>query len=79
MSTFPHKRFTFSTADEYLEEQARLRGLVDSPEVCEVDELGNTDTVGNVARIALGDLAERCRNAVWQPQARAKLVAAGLL
>lgn len=79
MQTFQHKRFTFSTVDKYLAEQARLRGLVDSTELCEVDDLGNTDTIGNVAMVALGDLAEHCRNAVWQPQARTILVAASLL
>lgn len=79
MKPFPHRPWNFSTVAEYVEERARLLALRDSQELCESDDLGNTDTIGNVATADLRLLSEQCARAAWHPAARAALTEAGLL
>lgn len=69
----------YTTADEFVSEKARLEALKGNQSLVVVDELENTDTVDNQARLHLWCLRKVCSQFAWQRSVKKTLRKTGLL
>lgn len=69
----------FSTVEQFLEESKRLKGFFNSDESIEVDELGNTGLVRELAWESHAQLCDCAGRICWQGGAKDELTAAGIL